>query len=79
MPFSDDERIEQLAVGQRGLVTRSHLRAHGVTSHAIASRVRAKRLRTLHCGVYRVEAVAAPHARELAALRPTTQKRPTKK
>ena len=68
MPFSDDELIEQLAVGQLGLVTRSQLRAHGVTSHAIASRVRAKRLRTLHRGVYRVAPVAAPHARELAAV-----------
>ena len=68
MPFSDDELIEQLAAGQRGLVTRTQLRARGITAHAIASRVRAKRLRLLHRGVYRVGPVIAPHARELAAV-----------
>ena len=68
MPFSDDELIEQIAGRQRGLVTRAQLLAGGTTTHAIASRVRAKRLRMVHRGVYRVGPVVAPHARELAAV-----------
>lgn len=68
MRFSDDEVIEKLAAGQLGLVTRVQLRARGVTRHAIASRVEAKRLRLLHRGVYRVGPVNAPYARELAAV-----------
>jgi hypothetical protein len=68
MAFSDDELIEQLAVGQLGLVTRAQLQAHGLTTHAIAGRVEARRLRVLHRGVYRVGPVVAPYARELAAV-----------
>ena len=68
MSYADDEKIEQIAAGQLGLVTRAQLRAHGVTEHAIASRVQAKRLRVMHRGVYRVGAVILPHAGELAAV-----------
>jgi predicted transcriptional regulator of viral defense system len=68
LPFAYDDLIEQLAGVQLGLVTRVQLRAHGMTAHAIASRVRAKRLRQVHRGVYRVGPVEAPHAREMAAV-----------
>lgn len=68
MPFSDDELIDQLAAAQLGLVTRAQLCARGVTRHAIAGRLEAKRLRLLHRGIYRVGPVVAPHARELAAV-----------
>ena len=68
MAASDDEVIEQIAAGQLGLVTRSQLRARGITAHAIAGRVQTRRLRPLHRGVYRVGPVVAPHARELAAV-----------
>ena len=68
MPFSVDALIEQIAAGQRGLVTRAQLLEHGVTSNAIAGRVQARRLRPVHRGVYRVGPVAAAHAREFAAV-----------
>jgi len=68
MPLSDDERIDQIAAAQLGLVTRAQLLAAGVSRHAIARRVATRRLRLLHRGVYRVGPVVAPYTRELAAV-----------
>lgn len=68
MPFAHDDLIERLAARQRALVTRAQLLAQGVPAHAIGARVQAKRLRVLHRGVYGVGPVAAPYARELAAV-----------
>ena len=68
MPPAHDVLIEELAAQQLGLVTRAQLRAHGITARAIDRRVQALRLRPVQRGVYRVGPVAAPHARELAAV-----------
>lgn len=68
MSYADDDLIEHLAAGQRGLVTRAQLRAQGISAQTIAGRVRANRLRPLHRGVYRVGPVVAAYARELAAV-----------
>ena len=65
---SHDLLIEELAARQLGLVTRAQLRERGITARAIDRRVQAMRLRPVQRGVYRVGPVAAPHARELAAV-----------
>ena len=63
-----DEVIDGLAAGQLGLVTRAQLCEHGMSADAIDSRVRARRLRQLHRGVYRAGPLLVTRARELAAL-----------
>ena len=68
MSNADDDLIDTLAARQRGLVTRAQLLEHGITSGAIGASVRAKRLRLMNRGVYRVGPLVAPHARELAAV-----------
>jgi very-short-patch-repair endonuclease len=68
MTLAVDELIEQLAAKQLGLVTRTQLRAAGVPADVIDRRVRAKRFRQLHRGVYRIGPLVAPRSRELAAV-----------
>ena len=63
-----DDLIDALAGGQLGLVTRAQLCEHGMSAAAIDSRVRARRLRQLHRGVYRAGPLVVARARELAAL-----------
>jgi len=47
-----EERLAALADRQYGVVTRAQLRQLGVGDHGIAERVRTRRLRRLHRGVY---------------------------
>jgi predicted transcriptional regulator of viral defense system len=68
MTSSVDNVIDAIAAGQRGLVTRPQLRQHGISADVIDRRLRGGRLRPLHRGVYQVGPVAAPYARELAAV-----------
>ena len=68
MTLAVDELIEELAAKQLGLVTRAQLCAAGVPGDVIDRRVRAKRLRQMHRGVYRVGPLVAPRSRELAAV-----------
>ena len=68
MTLAVDELIEQLAAKQLGLVTRTQLRAAGVPADVIDRRVRVRRLRQLHRGVYRVGPLVATRSRELAAV-----------
>jgi very-short-patch-repair endonuclease/predicted transcriptional regulator of viral defense system len=57
-----------IAAKHQGLVTRKQLLEAGLTRHTIDARVRCGLLRRLHAGVYQFGPVAAPHARERAAL-----------
>jgi putative AbiEi antitoxin of type IV toxin-antitoxin system len=66
--LSVDERIQQVAAGQMGLVTRAQLRACGIAASVIDRRLRAKRLHQLHRGVYRLGPLGDTRARELAAV-----------
>jgi very-short-patch-repair endonuclease len=64
-----DAAIAQLASRQRGLVTRTQLRAIGLTRNAIDGRLRAGRLHPIYRGVYLVgHALPSPGARELGAV-----------
>jgi very-short-patch-repair endonuclease len=49
-----ERRISALAEGQKGVVARRQLRAHGFSSSAIDRRIEAGRLHVLHPGVYAV-------------------------
>jgi very-short-patch-repair endonuclease len=60
--------IDGLGATQLGLVTRAQLLDAGITRETIAARVRARRLRLVHRGVYQVGPVALPRSRELAAV-----------
>jgi very-short-patch-repair endonuclease len=64
-----DRAIAELANRQRGVVTRTQLRAIGLTRNAIDGRMRSGRLHPLYRGVYLVgHAVPATGARELGAV-----------
>lgn len=63
-----DDIIAPLAARQHGLVTRQQLLAAGISPDTIRSRVRARRLVSVHRGVYRVGPVVAPGSREIAAV-----------
>jgi very-short-patch-repair endonuclease len=63
-----DRRVAALAARRHGVVATAQLHALGLSDHAIAHRVRHGRLARLHRGVYRVGPIAAPLAREAAAL-----------
>lgn len=63
-----ERSIQELARKQHGVVTRAQLAEVGVRHGALRSRVRAGRFRRLHRGVYGVGPVAAPQAREMAAV-----------
>lgn len=68
MASSIDETVDGLAAGQHGLVTRAQLLASGLTHRMIARRVRSKRLRPLHRGVYQAGPVMADRGREMGAV-----------
>jgi very-short-patch-repair endonuclease len=63
-----DDVIMDLASRQHGVVARNQLVRAGVPADVLDRRVKKKRLRTVHRGVYLVGPVVAPHAREMAAL-----------
>ncbi|MQA74127.1 MAG: DUF559 domain-containing protein [Solirubrobacterales bacterium] len=60
--------ISALARRQHGVATRAQLRRIGVGDRTIDARVRQRRLRRLHRGVYLIGLVAPPHAHEMAAV-----------
>lgn len=59
--------IEALASRQHGVLTRRQLVAAGMGADMVDRRVKAKRLRRLHRGVYAVAPQLPPHGREMAA------------
>jgi very-short-patch-repair endonuclease/predicted transcriptional regulator of viral defense system len=63
-----ERAIRELAARQHGVVTRAQLLELGVEPGAIDRRLTADRLRALHRGVYLVESIAPPRAREMAAV-----------
>lgn len=63
-----DERIDALARGQNGVVTRAQLLRLGVPPGVIRRRARAGRLRRAHRGVYLVGPIPPPWSRETAAV-----------
>lgn len=63
-----EQAIMTLAAQQHGIVTRTQLLRAGVAPDAIDRRVRAKRLRALHRGVYGAGPLRAAHEREMAAV-----------
>jgi very-short-patch-repair endonuclease len=60
--------LMSLASRQHGVVTRTQLLQAGVSGDVVDRRVRARRLRAVHRGVYLVGPVHAAHAREMAAV-----------
>jgi very-short-patch-repair endonuclease len=66
---ADDEAvIMALASRQHGVVARAQLLQAGVPADVVDRRLKSKRLRALHRGVYRVGPVLAPRAAEMAAV-----------
>lgn len=63
-----DDAILAIAARQHGVVTRAQLVAAGLSPQTVERRVRMKRLRPLHRGVYLAGPVMAPWARVLAAV-----------
>lgn len=68
MTATMEERIAELAARQHGVVTRPQLLAAGVTARMVVRRLEAKRLRSLHRGVYLAGPLAPARAREMAAV-----------
>lgn len=62
-----DSVLHAMAARQHGVVTRRQLIEAGVPAHRVDRRVNARRLRTVHAGVYLVGPLEAPRAREMAA------------
>jgi len=67
-PAERERVIATLAAHQHGVVARGQLLQAGLKSGAIGSRVRRRRLRAMHRGVYLVGPVAPPLARPMAAV-----------
>jgi very-short-patch-repair endonuclease len=63
-----DETLDRLGADQHGVVTRAQLLAEGLTRRMVERRVRSKRLRVVHHGVYQVGPTLAPRGREMAAV-----------
>jgi very-short-patch-repair endonuclease len=63
-----EELIAALAARQHGLVTRAQVLNAGLTADMLEYRVKAKRLRPVHSGVYRVGPLVTPASREMAAV-----------
>jgi very-short-patch-repair endonuclease len=60
--------ITEIAAVQHGIVDRGQLLAAGVSRHLVDNGVKTGKLRPVHHGVYQVEALTGPRAREVAAL-----------
>src|SRR5262245_50959120 len=63
-----DDVITTIALKQHGVVTRAQLLCAGVPPDVIDRRTHAGRLVRVHRGVYQVGLIAAPRAREMAAV-----------
>lgn len=63
-----EERIGELAAGQHGVVTRRQLLGAGLTARMVEWRLKIRRLRPLHTGVYLASPVPPAQAREMAAV-----------
>ncbi len=63
-----EERIDQAAARQHGVVTNQQLIEAGLSRAAIGRRLQSGRLRSLHRGVYLALRVALPLTREMAAV-----------
>jgi very-short-patch-repair endonuclease len=63
-----EELIDDLASRQQGLVARAQLLRAGLSAHTIKYRVRTRRLKPVHRGVYRVGPSIAPYEREMASV-----------
>lgn len=68
VPTTIEARIEELARRQHGVVSRTQLVDLGATASWIDGRVRRRRLRPLHRGVYLVGPLKTPYTRPMAAL-----------
>lgn len=72
MSESIEEHIAALAAGQQGVVTRRQLLSAGLTSRQVEGRLKAKRLRRVHRGVYVLGHLRGPlhppYAFEMAAV-----------
>jgi predicted transcriptional regulator of viral defense system len=60
--------IMAIAADQHGVVTRAQLFSAGLSAPAVARRLNAKRLRSLHRGVYLVGPLLPPYGRLMAAV-----------
>jgi hypothetical protein len=60
--------ITKLAAEQHGIVDRRQLIAAGVSPHLVDNGVKTGWLHPVHRGIYQIEAVTGPRAREVAAL-----------
>lgn len=67
MSLTLEEVVHRLAARQHGVVTRRQLRSEGFDGAVVDQRVRTRRLRPIHRGVYLVGPVAPPNAPEMAA------------
>ena len=63
-----EDLITDLAGRQHGLVTRAQLLALGVSPRGIEGRLRGRRLRAVHRGIYRAGSVASLRERKMAAV-----------
>ena len=63
-----EARVEELAGGQHGLVTRAQLLGIGLGKGAVKYRVNSSRLWPVQRGVYRVGPLVSPRMREMAAV-----------
>lgn len=63
-----ENRIGELAAGQHGVVTREQLLGAGLSERMVDWRLKTRRLRPLHSGVYLATPLLPPRAREMAAV-----------
>jgi predicted transcriptional regulator of viral defense system len=63
-----DQAVADLAACQHALVTRTQLLAAGLSPDAVRWRVRSRQLEPVQRGAYQVGPLAAPRAREMAAV-----------
>ncbi len=63
-----EDRIAAAATEQHGVVARGQLLAAGLSPSGVKRRLRARRLRALHRGVYLTVPLVLPHSRDMAAV-----------
>jgi hypothetical protein len=67
-PANMEETIAALAASQYGVITRAQLLGAGISAQTLGRRLKAKRLRSLHRGVYLLGPWMPPHAQPMAAV-----------
>jgi len=72
---STEEAISAIAAAPHGVVTRVQLLNAGMSAQMLDRRLKAKRLRSLHRGVYLIGPLMAPHAKQMAAVLPAVTRR----